>query len=338
MPQGLLEVSGTIDLTQFWPAGESDADTVKVLLSGADAFRFRANPGAPFKVTHAFDGATVKGKVSKPAIDKSGRIIIRLQGVDAPELHYRPTAPTLNKKKPTPTQRANFKANNGNFRQFTGETATVNLHDFLSKAGPSPIRCVVRTQVDDPSDVFDTFGRFIGDIFITLAGKEQNANHWLCSNGWAFPTFYSSMTNQEINELIALTQKARKTKAGLWSKATSDLSQFIRTQVFRNHGAPNPVADRGPVFLPKLFRRRSTFGVAVSAKMFSGSFKNYLKTEPDDCFVTSDFVSQGPHAAALHHLDEFVSPASRFAPNPEGLVFRENASTVIAKNGKPAQW
>ena len=31
MFKGLLEVSGTIDLNQFWPAGESDADTVKVL-------------------------------------------------------------------------------------------------------------------------------------------------------------------------------------------------------------------------------------------------------------------------------------------------------------------
>jgi len=27
MPTGLLEVSGTIDLAQFWPTGESDADT-----------------------------------------------------------------------------------------------------------------------------------------------------------------------------------------------------------------------------------------------------------------------------------------------------------------------
>src|SRR5229473_413427 len=105
MPKGLLEVSGTIDLVQFWPGGESDADTVKVLLSGANAFKFRAQPGAPSKVTHAFDGATVKGKVSKPTVDKQGRITIRLQGIDAPELHYRPTAPTLDKRKPTPDQR-----------------------------------------------------------------------------------------------------------------------------------------------------------------------------------------------------------------------------------------
>jgi endonuclease YncB( thermonuclease family) len=338
MPQGLLEVSGSIDLNQFWPTGESDADTVKLLLSAANAFRFRSHAGAPFKVTHAFEGATVKGKVSKPTIDKNGRITIRLQGIDAPELHYRPTAPTINHTKPTKAQRTRFNASDGNFRQFFGETATVSLHGFLFKAGAIPIGCVVRTQVDEPADVFDTFGRFIGDIFVTLGGKEQNVNHWLCSNGWAFPTFYSSMTNQEINDLAALAQQARKNKAGLWKKATSDLSKFNPTMVFRNHGTPNPAADSGPVFLPKLFRRRSTFGVAVSAQMFNGSFKNYSKTEPDDCFVTADFLSQGPHAALVHHLDEFVSTTSQFQPDAGGLVFRENASTVIGKNGKPAKW
>lgn len=45
MATGLLEVRGTIDLAQFWPTGESDADTTKVLLSvGPDAFRLA--PGA----------------------------------------------------------------------------------------------------------------------------------------------------------------------------------------------------------------------------------------------------------------------------------------------------
>jgi endonuclease YncB( thermonuclease family) len=338
MFQGLLEVSGTIDLDQFWPVAESDADTVKVLLAGVKAFRFRPHAGAPFKVTHAFDGATVKGKVSKPTIDKQNRVTIRLQGIDAPELHYRPTAPTLNNKKPSKTQRTNFSASNGNFRQFFGETATVELHKFLAKAGASPIKCVVRTAVDEPGDVFDTFGRLIGDVFVTSAGKEQNVNHWLCNNGWAFPTFYSSMSEQEINDLINLSEKARTSKAGIWSKATLNLSKFDRTMVFRNHGVPNPAEDNGFVFLPKLFRRRSTFGVAVAAKLTSGSFKPYLQAEPDDCFETSDFLTQGAHAAKLRHLDEFVTPGTKFTVGPKDLVFRENASTVIGKNGKPARF
>src|SRR5262245_39049816 len=136
MPQGLLAVTGTIDLAQFWPAGECDADTVKVLRAGANAFKFRKHAGAPFKVTHAFEGATVKGKVNKPAIDSNNRITIRLQGIDAPELHYRPTAPTLNKKKPSTSEKAAFNANNGNFRQFFGEPLPSSSRH--SSARPAP--------------------------------------------------------------------------------------------------------------------------------------------------------------------------------------------------------
>src|SRR5215471_10269770 len=149
MPKGLLEVTGTVDLAQFWPNGESDADTVKVTLKGTNAFRFQVHPGAPLKVTHAFDGATVHGKGQKPAIDNKNRITIRLQGIDAPELHYRPVAPTINKVKPTPTQRAAFNQANGNFRQHLGETATIELQKFLSKAGSGVIACIVRTAVDE---------------------------------------------------------------------------------------------------------------------------------------------------------------------------------------------
>src|SRR5437588_147250 len=134
MPTGLLEVTGTIDLSQFWPSGESDADTVKVQV-GTNSFRFAARAGNPSTVTHAFNGAQVHGKVTKEAIDKQNRVTIRLQAVGAPELHYRPTAPTLNKKKPTTTQRAAFNAANGNFRQDLGETATIELFNFLNKAG-----------------------------------------------------------------------------------------------------------------------------------------------------------------------------------------------------------
>ena len=338
MATGLLEVTGTIDLTQFWPSGESDADTVKVLLSGADAFRFTAHPGAPTRITHAFEGATVRGKVSKPAIDAHGRITIRLQAIDAPELHYRPTAPTLKGKKPTPAQRAKFKAENGDFRQKFGETATVALRTFLTKAGQSPIPCVVRTAVDEPGDVFDTFGRFVGDIFVTVNGTEQNVNHWLCENGWAFPTFYDSMSKQEIVDVMKLSDKARLAKAGLWKKASSDLTKFDRSLLFRNHGAPDPAHDVGPVIMPKLFRRRSTFGVARAAKMVSGSFKNYLKLEPDVCFETDDFLSQGASAATHRRLDEFVSTAEKFVVGAADLVFHESASRVVDKQGNPAQW
>jgi endonuclease YncB( thermonuclease family) len=93
MASGLLELTGTIDLSQLWPRRTSDADTTKIKVSTTrDAFRFRSGPRAPWKVTHAFEDATVKGRTSKAPIDNQGRVTVRLQGIGAPELHYRPPA------------------------------------------------------------------------------------------------------------------------------------------------------------------------------------------------------------------------------------------------------
>lgn len=337
MPAGLLELTGTIDLAQFWPSGESDADTVKVLVSGPNAFRFTPHGGNP-KVTHAFEGAQIKGKVSKPAIDQVGRVTIRLQGIDAPELHYRPTAPTLGGQKPNAVQRAAFNTANGNFRQPIGEGATVALGKFLATFGKSPLKAVVRTQVDQPNDVFDMFGRMIGDIFVNPTTTNVNVNHWLCQKGWAYPTFYSSMTTQEISDLLALTAAAAKSKLGIWNSNSANLASFDRNLLFRPHGVPDAAHDVGPVFMPKLFRRRSTYGIAKVAKITTATLKNYLKGEPDACFTTQEFLLHGPTSSTPRHLDEFVTPDARFTVGAGDLVFQEGKSHVVGKNGKPVSW
>jgi hypothetical protein len=105
---------------------------------------------------------------------------------------------------------------------------------------------------------------------------------------------------------------------------TIDLTQFWPT-------------GESDAMMPKLFRRRSTFGVAVIAKMTEGAFKTYLHEEPGDCFETADFLDQGVHAAKNRLLDEIVSPHGKFLANAKDLVFHEMPSQV-KKNGKPVQW
>lgn len=336
MPNGLLELSGTIDLAQFWPTGQSDADTVKVVVSGAGAFRFRPHPGAAMKVTHAFNGAKVIGKTSKACIDDKGRVTIRLQAIDAPELHYEPTIPTLDKKKPTQAEKDNFKANNGNFRQHLGESAAIALGKFLAGFGAGPLPCVIRTQVDEPSDVFDMFGRMIGDVIVLHHGKERDANRWLCEQGWAYPTFYSSMTADEINEFLQLAATARKNKRGIWKYNSADLNQFDKTLRFRSHGKPE--VDTGAVFMPKLFRRRSTYGVAKASGLTKAKFKPYLQMEPDACVTTKAFLEDGPTVAVHRQLADFISPNGKFLVSAGDLVFQEGKSKVVGANGKPAHW
>jgi len=197
MAKGQLRVSGQMDVGQFWPAGQSDADTVTVLVT-ANSFSFSPDPAnKPFKTTKAFQNATVRGASSRLAI-RNNKITIRLQGIDATELHYSATLP-----------KKGLIDNGKRFRQFFGETATVKLHDFAAQSGKGIIGCEVLTSVDHPNDVFDTFGSFIGDIQITIKGKKVNLNHWLVQNGWAFPTYYNSMSPVEINAIQQLSEFAR---------------------------------------------------------------------------------------------------------------------------------
>ena len=136
---GLLELTGHIDVSQLAPQGSSDADTTKIAVTTSDAaFRFRADAGASWQVTRAFAGATVKGRVSKAVIDTQGRVTVRLQGVDAPELHYRPSA-VLKKGQQSEEQRTKFLRWNLDFRQPFAETGTRALRTFLDSLGRDPL-------------------------------------------------------------------------------------------------------------------------------------------------------------------------------------------------------
>jgi endonuclease YncB( thermonuclease family) len=322
--QGSLEVHGTLDIAQCWPTGESDADTSHVVVD-VDGFKFRPNAGAPLKVTHVFDDAHVKGTGSTPAV-KKGAVTVRWQGIDAPELHYRPTFP----QKLPQAQRDAFNQKNGNFRQLYGEGATLALAAFLKAEGQNPLRVIVRTAVDAPGDVFDTYGRLIGDVIVTRGPKEVNVNQWLVEHGWVFPTYYDSMSASEIEHLDNLTATAKQNKLGIWKHASQDASHFDPALKFRSYGAEEP--DSGPVIMPKVFRRLATYSVAQAAEVINETFPAYLKAEPDRCHKTADFLKDGKQAAQ-HRLDEFVQPDSHLTFWPQDLVFEEKVSKLLDAQG-----
>lgn len=322
--QGLLEVHGTLDVAQFWPTGESDADTSHVVVA-VDGFRFRPNAHTPFKATHVFDTAHVRGTGSNPAV-KNGAVTVRWQGIDAPELHYRPRFP----KKLAEPERAAFNQQNGNFRQCYGESATVALSTFLQTENDNPLPVIVRTSVDAPGDVFDTYGRLIGDIIVKKSGKEVNVNQWLVEKGWAFPTYYDSMSATEIERLDKLATRAKEDRLGIWNDATEDAGHFDPTLKFRSHGALEP--DSGSVIMPKVFRRFSTYSVAEAAHVVNETFPAYLKAEPDRCHKTSEFLTDGAKAVQ-RRLDQFVQPNAHLTFWPQDLVFEESPSELLDAKG-----
>jgi endonuclease YncB( thermonuclease family) len=338
---GLLEVTGTIDLGQFWPSGRSDADTTTVVLKlVADPIQFRKNDGAPFRATHVFDDAIVKGRTRKPAI-KNGHITIRLQGIDAPELHYQPSALSAAEKKTlSATQLAVFRGLDHFYRQFLGATSTKALHDFLATAEKtSTFNARVATQVDKPNEVFDTYGRLVGDIEIVVAGKPINLNHWLVEHGWAFPTYYSSMTTDEILAIDTLAKAAASKKLGVWNFLSKTVGTFDFTlREPKKNDTTVLATDMGPVIFPKLYRRLTNWSARNKAKVTEQTFQAFLAAgtggKPDDCFVTTDFIANGVHSATHRTFDEFVE-SSKIKFQPGGLVFGEAPSHVIKPDGSP---
>ena len=241
---GLLVARGTIDLNQFWPSGESDGDTAHVLVK---SFKYDG------QITRAFEGATLHGQT---VIHKDGTVVVRWQGIDSPELHY-----------------------GGKwFRQHWGQAPSVHLAAFLKdKAkGANSVEVQVTTRVKKPNDVFDKYGRFVGDLLL----GDVNLNHWMLENGWAFPALYNSLEDDELNAFIAAGKKG---KSKLLNDYTRDLSIWDPSLQTPHKQPPgfkyDEAQDRGSVQFPKTFRRIVTF--RTDAKASEKTLKAYLRGTED---------------------------------------------------------
>lgn len=339
MATGLLEVQGTIDVTQFWPTGGSDADTTSLRVDVAgNAFRFRPNPDAPWQVTHAFENAKVHGRVTKAPIDAHGKITVRLQGVDAPELHYRPAA-AKKVSEQTAEQRSLYLQWNLEFRQPLAETATRRLAELLGSVGANPLPCLVWSFVDEPNEVFDAYARFVGAIIVSVNGQSLQLNRWLTQQGWTLPAFYSSMSNDEIEPLLADAEEAWENDRGVWAHLADYVGSLDFNLVYRGKNAPiNEAADTGLVLLPKLFRRLAAWAVNKKAKMASGTFRSYLQGKREACFLLEQFLQQGPTASTVYMLEEFIDSDGWISVWPEELVFQEAPSVLKGPGGAAVTW
>lgn len=341
MPVGLLEVEGTIDVKQFWPEGRSDADTTKVVVNVApDAIRFRKNDISPFQPTRVFEGAKVKGRTNTAPI-KNGKLTIRLQGIDAPELHYQPSPLSAAEKKGlADAKRQAYHEVTHSYRQFLGATSSQALHDFLAGSGEPTLPCRVFTHVDAPNEVFDTYGRLVGDIEVTVGDREVDINHWLVEQGFAYPTFYSSMNADEIKAILALTKTARTKKLLVWKHLARTIGAFDFDLREPKTGETAVLAtDKGPVILPKLYRRYTNWSARKKAKVTSQNFQKFLGEgsggKPDTCYTIDDFLANGVHSATPRNFAEFVEGGKTIKFQPEGLVFGEAPSTLVGADGKP---
>jgi len=279
-------------------------------------------------------------------------ITVRVEGIDAPELHYRPQAPE-NLKPDVDANRVEFRKYDKDYRQPYGETATVKLFEWLKQTyDQQQLSCIVVTQVDTPNDVFDVYGRFIGTIFIpdqngneeVLADdgqgkvKATDVNLHCVQQGWAFPTFYSSMTEEGITPLLQAARRAQKQRIGLWPSYQAHIGELDTSVLYdrptRRHQPEYDAAqDTGVVIFPKLFRRLSTYTALRDAGIIDMTFKQYLQKERDYCFLLSEFLEQGPTASTPYQLDEFIDDGENLTKQTYELVFQEKPSRLRDKDG-----
>jgi endonuclease YncB( thermonuclease family) len=327
---GLLRIKGTIALDQFWPDGNADADTTKIKVNvSAGRFEFAAD-GKRFSKTSVLEHAQVRGKSRKMLISND-QITVRLQGIDATELHYKAGGLPRDRTDVTAAKRTAYNDwNSQERRQYWAETATIALARKLAISGQSILPCTILSYVDAPFEIADTYGRLVGNVQLQ---DGLDINLWLTEQGWVFPTFYSSMSDTEIEDLLAAARKGKR-KARLWPSLTDDLSGFDANLLYRKNGEPDAAADKGEVVMPKLFRRQVAFQAEKAAKLTTGTFGQFLARSVDECYLTHEFLEFGIHSAPTYALSDFIEK-NRMTVSPEALVFKEKPSSLVdVRTGK----
>ena len=341
---GTLRIKGTIELNQFWPTGSSDADTTKMkLIVGEDSFQFKATGENDFKKTTVFQSAISRGQGVKPVINTSKRdgvqsIIIRLQGVDAPELHYK-AAPLKKNPVISDAKRKKYNELNKERKQHFAESATVALAEHLKRfTTTESVEAIFESEIDQPFEVVDTYGRFIGNIYIGNA-NENDLNTWLVENGWCTPAFYTSMSKEEITIFLSAWLKGKKLTGRTSKSIIKNATRFDWDLLYREPGTVENFAipeDKGKTIMPKIFRRQVAWMVAKKAGVITAktSFKAQLQKSPDQLVLLNDFLANGITASKVYALHDFVTVEGSILKKPEEIVFQEKPGTLVGPSGK----
>jgi endonuclease YncB( thermonuclease family) len=323
---GYLIVEGTLETKQFWPTGTADADTTTVKVKPA-GFYYKSSATAPRKKLKTFEGAAAVSQGTRSEVMKKGRISVRLQGIDAPELHYRPT---LSRNGYTEAQRKRFTDFNEDYRQIYAETGATKLGNLVKQLG-AEISCTAISQVSRPTDVFDKYGRFVGDVVIRRNNKDVNLNRWVLENGLAIPGIYDSMTEEEIKAIMKAYDKGLS-KLKKWY--AGKVVKFNPKRLFRRKPAnPKPDADaaNGNFFLPKLFRRQALHFALKSSKITTADFLPYVATLRDDFMLLERFLKFGKDADPQPIRELLNGGALRYGPTE--VVFKEATSRLLDSQG-----
>ena len=148
------------------------------------------------------------------------------------------------------------------------------------------------------------------------------------------------MVDDEINALVTLAKAARTKMSLVWEYLSKSIDPFDFSLREPHVGDLSVLAtDKGPVILPKLYRRYTNWSARHKAEITTKDFQQFLAAgsggKPDFCFELADFLENGVHSATPHNFADFVAAGKHINFEPDGLVFKEAPSTLLDQNDNP---
>ena len=207
------------------------------------------------------------------------------------------------------------------------------LSEHLEEDEQSEVRVYAYSRVDKPNDLFDKYARLVADIMIKKGRK--NVNQLLVENGWALPTFYETMTAEEISSLDNKAKFANKRSRGVWKDYSKNIVTPFDFDLFTLKKPPyiEPMSDKGKFIMPKIYRRQVNYEVNKRAKIIPDkSLKDYIKKGKDKCYEIKEFFIKGTKAK-VHYLDEYIGNDGKIHDlMPSDLIFTEAPATLRDSN------
>jgi endonuclease YncB( thermonuclease family) len=285
----LLAMRGHLVLVGYQPDG--------------DSVRFVADD--PSLYSHLYRGYKIRRS------NRDGSVQLRLEGIDAPELHY------------------------GNEAQPTGDLAHDWLLDHIGvrkveyqpgsttvlTATPNKIPAAIYTAASDPNGRAVSYLQVGGTLpkdgtwtHMTNQILDRTVNAKALTSGIAYPTFYSSAPASHIAHLRQLAASARDEKLGVWDLDRSGLF-VLKDQ--------NSISPDGQLILPKLFRRATDY-LADRAHGFRGNLADWLRANNVGTRHEDDTVIlQGGVEVPLSSLLDQRNSSISFTPDLLDITFVE---------------
>lgn len=231
----------------------------------------------------------------RPSQD-DGTLQLRLEGIDAPELHYGEASQPMGRE----SREALLGLLGFGRIQYAADGCKV------LEAEPATVSATVLTRGADtngrivafllPGDHDHEDGAAVGVTDALLAGT---ANHRMIAEGWAYYLAYTTLAGPHQRALRLAARQARGAGLGVWG--------LDRTWEFELTGS-DPLGPAGQLVMPKLFRRCTDY-LAACDRGFRGTLADWLlasrssrqRDEDDRVLVADRYETRLSELLLLRH-------------------------------------